>query len=755
VTPLHAFGLLAGVLLGLGAHASARLPAPGPWLALLLLLALALLCAPCWRRLARLRALRALVALIGGFTMVWWQIHEYERLRLPEQFDERALCNATLEGAPLRRGAELYFTARLESPDAPAPCAAAGGAGALHAALRWSAAPTLHAGERWRLLLALHAPAHAANPGGVDSESVNLRARWHAAGQVIDSPLNASLPGARHTLDYWRERIATQIAAQVSERDAAALIIALAIGDTQRVSPEQWRVFNANGITHLVAISGLHVTLFCLLTSAAMSALWRRVPCLQQRLPRASCAALFGLCASAGYALLSGWSVPAQRTLLMLASWHGLQICARPRRAAHTLSAGLTGVLCLDPLAPLAPGFWLSFLAVAALLLGGAIASTVRRGWHALLHEQGLVAVALLPVTVAVFGSVSLAGLVVNLVAIPFFSLLLVPLILAATLGLHCCVPLAALLLKLCAWLIAVAWPVLQYIANHPAALVHVEPARWWFALATLAVLVAMLPWALWMRASAVLALVPALAPLRLEVPAGAFAATVFDLGSGEATLLRTAHHTLLFDDGEVWGSGGQVSATRLLPGLHYYHLAALDRVILPRLDADRGAGAAALAAGTSVLEFYSGGAQAAPVEFRRCARGLRWQWDGVDFQMLDTDSCALRVATTRSALLLPGSANGAAQRALLVPQLGATAVALIPGHGSRAAWSAALPLSISPRLAILSAPLRAERRAAVAATLRGWRSAGAQLLTTGRDGALELQFQPNGRIDVAQWRKP
>jgi competence protein ComEC len=195
------------------------------------------------------------------------------------------------------------------------------------------------------------------------------------------------------------------------------------------------------------------------------------------------------------------------------------------------------------------------------------------------------------------------------------------------------------------------------------------------------------------------------------------------------------------------------------VPALHYYHVLTLDRLVLPRLDADRGAGAAALNAALTVHEFYAGGSTAAPVEFHACVAGQRWQWDGVEFETLDEASCALRVATANSELLLPGSASAATQRARLAPQLaghpGRTRVALVPGHGSRSAYSASLPEALQPQLVILSAPVRAPQRASVAATLRAWTAGGAQLRITGRDGALELQFQSSGRVLVAQWRKP
>jgi beta-lactamase superfamily II metal-dependent hydrolase len=130
-----------------------------------------------------------------------------------------------------------------------------------------------------------------------------------------------------------------------------------------------------------------------------------------------------------------------------------------------------------------------------------------------------------------------------------------------------------------------------------------------------------------------------------------------------------------------------------------------------------------------------------------------------VEFETLDEVSCALRVVTANSELMLPGGASAATQRARLAPQLvrypGRTSVALIPGHGSRAAYTASLPDVLQPQLVILSAPARAPQRASVAATLRAWTAGGAQLRVTGRDGAIELQFQSSGRVLVAQWRKP
>jgi competence protein ComEC len=231
----------------------------------------------------------------------------------------------------------------------------------------------------------------------------------------------------------------------------------------------------------------------------------------------------------------------------------------------------------------------------------------------------------------------------------------------------------------------------------------------------------------------------------------------VFDTGGGEATLVRTATHALLYDNGEVWGSRGQVSAARLLPALRHYHVASLDRLLLPRLDTDRGAGVTALRAALPVTGLAAGGGRQLPPEIVPCTSGERWRWDAVEFEVLAGPACSLRVAVpgTAAALLLPGSADAAAQTHSIAPGLAATAVVLVPGHGSAVARSAALMAASGAQWAILSATARAACRSGVSATLAAWRSTGAQTWVTGQQGALELDFLTTGAITVTGWRKP
>ena len=734
MTGVQALGFLAGVLLALLAHAQGL--EGGLWLAALGL--------PLWRA----PRLRPLAASCAGLLWAWWPLQQYDHARLPPDFDQRLLVTAEVEGLPLLRGAEESFTARLKplrAGDLPATW--------VRATLHWPNAPEVRAGERWQLLVALHAPPAGANPGSAALALQPLRLRVHATGQVLGSALNLHLAPPVPGLDVLREHIAQAIAARVTERDAAALIIALAIGDTQRVSTEQWRVFNAVGITHLVAISGLHVTLFCLVVAWAAARLWGRLRWLQLRVPRHTFATLIGLAASLAYALLAGWSVPTQRTLLMLAAWHGLRWAARPRPAARTLAAGLVGVLLLDPLAPLAAGFWLSFLAVGALLVQGALTSVQLSGWRALLHTQIYVVAALLPATVAVFGSVSLSGLGVNLIAIPLFSLLLVPLILCATLTLAFWPALATLLFKLAALLIACFWPGLHYIATGPLALLRIAPPLWWYLLAAAALVVALLPWRPWMRCTALLALLPAAMPAAGRIAPGGLSATVFDVGRGEAVLLHTAGHALLFDNGEVWGSQGAIASNLLVNALRYYHVRALDALILPRLDGDRGAGVLALTAVLPVRSLAAGSATALPPEFRACQSGARWRWDGVDFEVLESTGCTLRVSVGGTSLLLPGSAAGISAALQADPK--ASGIVLLASRTAAAVRLTQQDGNAAAPWLLLCSGARDAARPEMAAALRTWAANGAHTRVTGIDGALEMRIAPSGRIELKSWRRP
>jgi competence protein ComEC len=353
-------------------------------------------------------------------------------------------------------------------------------------------------------------------------------------------------------------------------------------------------------------------------------------------------------------------------------------------------------------------------------------------------------------------------------VAIPLFSLLLVPLVLCATLALALWPALATLLFKLAALLVACFWPLLHAIASGPLALLRVAPAAWWYLLAGSALAVALLPWRPWMRSTALLALLPAAMPAANRVAPGSLTATILDVGRGEAVLLHTAGHALLYDDGEVWGSRGAIAANLLVSALRHYDVRTLDMLVLPRLDGDRGAGALALEATLPVRSLVagSGGGSGAgagtdsdaglPPEFRSCGAGEHWRWDGVDFEMLDAASCTLRVSVGSHVLLLPGSAASIAAAA---SDAGAgrapTAIVLAAVQGNAAMRALSSRSLAAAHWLLLSSNARDAARAFTTHDLPATGDSGAGLYITGIDGALELQLGPGDSASLRPWRLP
>jgi competence protein ComEC len=685
------------------------------------------------------------LAALACAVAAWHTVYDYRRLRLSADTDERALVRATLRSLPERSGSDVsvvvdYVNARAAAAAAagPAPSSTSDLA-TRRAKLIWHAAPALHVGDTWELLVAVAAPGGLDNPGGVNAERSALRDRLHARLRVQKSRLNHQLSAAAPGIDTLRERIAIALQAHIAERDSAALATALAIGDTREVSPEQWRIYNATGITHLIAISGLHVTLFCLLMSALARRIWQLTPLLQ-RWRRENFAAGCGVLASTGYALLSGFSVPTQRTLIMLTVWHLMRGLARNSSAVSAIGVAAVLVLLLDPLAPLSAGFWLSFVAVAVLIYATPATGGGELDLKALWQTQWRVAVGLLPVTLAVFGSVSLAGLVVNFIAIPVFSLVLVPLLLAATAALGLWPALAHLLLLLFASLHGWIWPVLSAAANMPMALWRLQPSAWWYVLALPAALLCLLPWRWPQRISAVLALLPAIWPQALLLNEGEYRLTALDVGRSLAVIVQTKEHALLFDNGESWGSAGAMTRSVIIPSLRALGVKRLDVVIVPKLDNDRSTGLVALAAELPIAQLQTGGVEPPP-EFKACGSASSWHWNSVDIVPVGVGSCALRVSVPNGpAVLLPAELTVGEQAALVGGASGRAAVVLVPRGGAATGDSAALRAALGARYAVVSNSRRGADTRTVQGTLSAWRDAGATTLLTAEDGAVEVR---------------
>ena len=589
----------------------------------------------------------------------------------------------------------------------------------------------LAAGQRWRFVVRLKQPHGSVNPHGFDHELWMFEQGLRASGAVRATERDAAQllqASAGAPIERLRQHVRDAIEARVPDARAAGVLAALAVGDQAAIERADWDVFRTTGIAHLVSISGLHVTMFAWLAAALVSRGWRMSARAMLWLPAATAARWGGLAAAAAYALLSGWGVPAQRTLWMLASAALLAQLGLRWPWPLVLLVVAAVVAAIDPWALLQPGFWLSFAAVGLLIAATPFEDTTPRGhalWRALrsgLRTQVVATVGLAPLTLVFFQQVSLIGFVANLVAIPLITFVITPLALAGAL--------APPLWTLAAACVRGLTTFMQHLAALPAAVWTAAAAPWWMQAAALlgaALLVMRLPWQV--RALALPLMLPLFAP-PLERPAeGAMQVTVADIGQGSAILVRTRTHALLHDAGAQYTPDSDAGSRVLVPLLRAFGVQRLDLLMLSHRDSDHVGGAAAVMSAFDVAALSSSIEASHPLRARatphqRCEAGQSWQWDGVRFDVLhpqaadyartdaksNTMSCVLAVTDALGRrVLLTGDLEAEQEQRLVREQATAlkSDVLLVPHHGSKTSSSPAFLDAVAPRVALVQAGYR------------------------------------------------
>ena len=619
----------------------------------------------------------------------------------------------------------------------------------------YGAAHELRAGELWQLVVRLKRRNGFANPGGADHEAQLFRDGIGATGYVRDDPRNLLLapPSLRYVVTRARGWISARIQEAVRDPQALGVLQGLAVGDTQAMTTEQWRVFAATGTTHLMAISGLHISIVAALAAWLGGAIVRLRSAQARRWSAMHGQVIAGAAAALLYCSLAGLSVPTQRTLLMLVIYFGSRWYRRQLAVTHALGLSLVGVLLLDPFAPLAPGAWLSFGAVAIILL--AVAGRARRDGPitAFARVQFAVTIGLVPLLLTAFGSVSLISPVANVIAIPLFTLVLVPTVLLGASAASLWLPAGDWVLALPAHVLQWTWPLLRWLATCQLAVWHFpQPSAAAFIAMVIGVVLIVAP-GIWPTRLAGVVLCLPLVLHRVSGPAvGNFEVAMLDVGQGLAVIVRTRAHVLVYDAGPAFPTGRDAGELAVLPYLRYYGVRQVDALVVSHGDLDHRGGANSVLAGVPVARVLAGpsvGPLARPRE--RCRRGQRWIWDGVHFEMLhparsarasDNDSsCVLRVHSTAGSVLLAGDVEAVAESEIVDSGLPRTTVVVVPHHGSRTSSTAPFVAAARPVLALVSAGYRNRWGLPRREIAERWRAAGASVLTTADSGAIEITF--------------
>ena len=621
---------------------------------------------------------------------------------------------------------------------------------------------SLRSGERWSLSVRLKQVHGQINPGGFDFERWAWEQGLGATGTVRNGPNDrvAIRLGVRagEVWAPWRQTVRDRIHQQVTDPRWAAILAGLVVGDATGIERADWDVFRATGIAHLMSISGLHVTLLAWWLRGLVVWLWRRAvvggTAWSLWVPAPLAGLCLGLLAAWGYALFSGWGLPAQRTVTMLTLTSLLQVSGRRWPTPLVWLLVFAFVLLFDPLACLQPGFWLSYVAVAVLFAaGGTVVESqagprVGRVLHRWWHEQVLMMLTLSPLCLLFFQQVSLVGLLANALAIPWISAWVTPLA-----------------------LLGMGWPWL-----------------WELSAASLSLLMAVLtplaawPWATWSSASApwavsvlglggalLLALpgpwawrcwgVPMLLPCffwQAERPGpDSFELLAADVGQGNAVLVRTANHSLLYDTGPRYSRETDAGQRVIVPLLRSFN-ERLDTMVLSHQDSDHTGGAATVRAMQPQVQVWRGVPAAHPLaawgDSQACVAGQQWQWDGVVFEFLhplpadyltsrkpNALSCVLKITAREVSALLVADIEEAQEKRLLAlrPESLSADVLLVPHHGSLTSSSPAFIEAVHPRWAWVQAGYRNRFGHPAAEVSARYLARGVQWLNTAHCGAV------------------
>lgn len=669
--------------------------------------------------------------------------------------------------------------------------------------------PELVPGQVWRMALVLRSPHGSRNPHGFDYEGHVFAQGIRATGTVRGRPMLleddpwAGLPVAAQRA---RHIVREAMLPYISEQRWGGVLLALAIGDQASVASADWQTFNRSGLTHLVSISGSHVTMIAVIAAMGVNFLWRRLRwgrrTLAERLPARLAAAWTALLVAWLYCLLAGWGVPARRTFVMLAVV-ALSLALRvPLSPSHVLSAAAFAVVAMDPWSLLSSGFWLSFLAVHVLMAStgwwGQSATSARAGaltgtmgkLHTAARLQLLVTLALMPPLALLFSEVSLVSPLANAYAIPVIGVVVTPLaLLLAGLAL---VPgmeavaggvawLAHLLLDVC------MWPT-ERLASLPGASFVVPSSPWWLtAFALIGVGLALLPRGFPYRSMGWAFMLPVLLWIPPRPAAGDWELYALDVGQGSALVLRTAKGVLVYDTGVRYSPEADATQRTLLPFLRSMGIHRIDVLVVSHADLDHVGGLRSLLEGMPVEQVYAsfdlstwlaresrllGGLELPPMPLAEssCVYGAAWRTDGIAFEFLwplgsrsidinagtrerNRNACVLRIRGAHHSIILPGDIGADEEDTLVQRGLTQADVVLAAHHGSRHSSALSFVSAVGAQHAIAQAARWNRYGHPADAIRRRWRAHGTKFWNTGTQGAVIVRSQ-SGVLTVESERE-
>lgn len=621
------------------------------------------------------------------------------------------------------------------------------------------------AGEKWQLKVRLKPARGMMNPGSFDYEGWLFQQGIGATGYVRSSVDNHRITLApSYSINTLRQSLNKKVEALLPNSPNIGLIQGLTTGTRHNIEQNQWQVLRLSGTNHLLAISGLHIGLAATIGFFLFRFLWSLRANNLLFLTANEIGSLGGFLFALFYAGLAGFSIPTQRALIMVATVMLAIIIRRPILGSHILAISLVLVLVFDPLSVLSAGFWLSFSAVAIILFVSQNRYPSLKWQWAKTHV--LIAFGLSPLLLLFFMETSIVAPIANIIAIPFISILVVPLLLLASICLWLWPPFGEFLLHLVDRLLSLGWPFLDTLASFQFS--HWQsfpiPFYYWISIIT-GCLLLLTPRYFPAKWLGIIGFLPLLLWTADKPNRGEFWFTLLDVGQGLSAVVQTHNHTLVFDTGPKFSDSFNTGTAIVKPFLQSQHISHIDTLIISHGDNDHIGGALPLINDVKTARILSSVPSLLP-NASACYSDQEWQWDGVLFSIIHpalTDqgsennlSCVLRISNSAGSVLLTGDIEKESE-ALLIQRYKSnlqSTLLIAPHHGSKTSSSLAFVNAVSPQLTLFPTGYRNRYHFPHDLISKRYSQKGITLLNSAEQGAIQFKFSTNAISKPKQWRQ-